>query len=112
MKPYLHIDYETRSLLELGGKNSVGLDNYAKHESTEILMLGWAFGEEDPDIWEPHLGPMPERLRQAFEDESQILVWFNSPFERFISRKLGFDIPTNRWLDPQATSRYLSLPGN
>lgn len=111
MKPFLYLDYETRSLLELGGKNSVGLDNYVTDKSTEILMLGWAFGEEEPEIWEPS-DLMPERLRKGFEDESQILVAFNSPFERFISRKLGYDIPTNRWLDPQATSRYLSLPGN
>ena len=36
---FLFLDYETRSL---GDLSEIGTDNYAKHPSTEILMLSWA----------------------------------------------------------------------
>jgi DNA polymerase bacteriophage-type len=109
----LHLDYETRSELELGGKSGHGLHNYAVHPSTKILMLAWAIDDDDVNLWMPHEGPMPSELKQYMSDPDEECGAFNSPFERYISKyQLGIDIPVHRWQDPQASARYLSLPAN
>ena len=108
----LEIDFETRSLVELRGKLSVGLFNYATHPSTEWLMLAWAFDDEPVQIWFPD-EPIPERLKKAFEDPKIFIAAFNSSFERYILQfKLGYAIPASRFQDPQASGRYLSLPAS
>lgn len=109
----LHIDFETRSIPELSGKKGVGLHNYAIDPSTQVLMLGYAFDEQWPSIWEPHLGSMPVDLIDALRDPAIELVAFNSQFERYILKyQLGLDIPAARFQDPQASARYLSLPAS
>lgn len=113
MKPVLHIDFETRSYEELGGSKSVGLHNYCLAESTSVLMLAWAIGDGEVELWEPHLGPMPDRLLNLLNDTSVQLTAFNSAFERNILQyKLSITIPASRFIDPQVYARYLSLPGN
>ena len=108
-----HVDFETYSEAELHGKNSVGLDNYAQHPSTRVLMMAWAVDEQGPEIWFPDQEPMPPAVRQSLEDsETQFAAW-NSAFERYLFRyALQIDIPIERWADPQASARYLSLPGD
>jgi DNA polymerase bacteriophage-type len=107
----LHLDFETRSVEEIGKQTGVGLHNYWINPSTEILMLAWCFGNANPSLWEPHVSEMPARLVQALNDPNQPLAAFNSGFERYgLNFKLGFDIPISRFQDPQASARYLSLP--
>lgn len=113
MKPHLHLDFETRSTQELGGSTSVGLHNYAIHESTIPLMLAYAYGESPVQLWEPRLGFMPDDLRQGLEDSKQLLIAWNSSFERHILEyKFGIKILAERFVDPQPSARYLSLPGS
>lgn len=108
----LHLDFETRSRVELSDQKSVGLDNYAKHPSTAALMLAWAIDEEPVNLWEIAKGDgIPSRLQKALGDSSMLLTAWNSGFERNIFKyKLGWDLPVSRWRDPQASARYLSLP--
>jgi DNA polymerase len=109
----LHIDYETRSKVPLNGKESVGLWNYARHESTEPLMLAYAFGDEEPKLWVCHEGLMPVELREGLENPNQPLSAFNSAFERYITKfKVGIDTAVSRYEDPQIGARYLSMPGD
>lgn len=109
----LHIDYETRSRVPLSGKESVGLWNYARHESTEPLMCAYAFGDEDPKLWVCHEGPIPSELRDGLENPNQPLSAFNSTFERYITKfKIGIDTAISRYEDPQVGARYLSMPGS
>lgn len=109
----LHIDYETRSTVPLSGKESVGIWNYACHPSTKPLMLAYAFGDEEPKLWVCHESPMPSELKKALEDPNQPLSAFNSSFERYISKfKIGIDTAISRYEDPQASARYLSMPGS
>lgn len=109
----LHIDFETASEVEISGSTGVGLHNYASHSSTRVLMLAWAVGDEEPQLWEPHLGPMPERLKKLLLDRDVTVVAFNSGFERNILKyQLGIEVPAERFQDPQASARYLSLPAN
>ena len=112
MKDFLHLDFETASTQSLEKEDSVGLDNYWRSAETRVLMLAYAFGEGEVKLWEPHLDGMPVELWDAFRDPDQPLAAWNSSFERYgLKYKLSTDIPIDRWYDPQASARYLSLPG-
>ena len=109
----LHIDFETRSMVELGGSKSVGVYNYALHPSTEVLMMGWAFDDGEVEVWQPHIGPMNAELEEAFSNPKVDIVAFNSAFERnILQHKLQRFVPIHRFVDPQPSARYLSLPGD
>jgi DNA polymerase len=105
----LWLDFETRSYVDL--KDS-GLDRYIKDPSTEVLMLGWAFDDDDVEIWLPCLGqPMPEILKQGLADHSVIKMAWNYNFERKVMcHKLGITIPQREWFDPSVLCVYLALP--
>jgi DNA polymerase len=112
MKDVVHLDFETASMASLEKETSVGTHNYWIHPSTRILMLAYAFGNGPVEIWCSHEGPMPDRLHAALLDPEQPLVAWHSNFERTgLREKLGIATDIRRWLDPQASARYLSLPG-
>ena len=112
MKPEIHLDFETASLASLEKETSVGTDNYWRHPSTRVLMLAYAFGNDPVEIWCPHEGLMPAALQAALLDPDQILIAWHSNFERTgLREKLGIETDIKRWRDPQASARYLSLPG-
>lgn len=105
----LYLDFETASCIDLP---EVGIDNYAKHPSTRALMLGWAFDDDEPQLWEPHTGLMPAEVQEALNSDATLMSW-NVPFERNIFRyplKTWLDYP--RWIDIMIWSRHLSLPGH
>ena len=114
----LFIDYETFSLVDL---QEVGIDNYAKHPSTGISMLGWALDDEDVEIWLPHLGPMPEKLLNALLNPDIIKIAWNASFEYNITNKVAFGsrfcaggryVPMQEFRDPMVLAHNLSLPGS
>lgn len=111
MKDFLHLDFETRSTQSLAKEDSVGLSNYWAHPDTKILMLAWAFGDEPVELWIPEF-PMPTALAEGILDPDTPLAAWNSSFERYgFLHKLSLTIPLKRWHDPQASARYLSMPG-
>jgi len=64
----LHRDYETRSEEDI---TTAGSYRYARHPSTEALMLGWALEDDAVDLWDIHGGqPMPADLKDAYRDPS------------------------------------------
>jgi len=104
----LWIDFESRSMCNL---KQVGLDVYAQHPSTEVLMLAWAFDDEEVQLWEPQLDPMPERLKAGLLDPTIQKAAWNYNFERDILRfKLGINTPLECWYDPSVLCSYMSLP--
>jgi DNA polymerase len=105
----LWIDYESRSHLNI---KDYGLDNYAKHPSTEPLMLGYAFDEAEPKLWKIWLGePMPEDLREGLLDSETLKCAWNFNFEKDMTEfKLGIKIPLSQWFDPSTLCAYMSLP--
>lgn len=106
----LHNDFETRSAIDL---KIVGIDNYAKHASTSILMWAYAFDDGPVQLWEPHLGRLPSDAADALRDPNVIKAAWTASFERNIFlRKLDIDIPIECWIDPMINARYLSLPGS
>lgn len=103
-------DFETRSELPL---DQVGIDNYARHPSTEILLCAYAFDDGDVNMWEYHESHIPEDFESALNDPLVLKYCFNASFERNICRhKLNIDIPYDEWRDVQVMSRYFSLPGS
>jgi DNA polymerase len=110
----LKIDFETYGTVELGGQQSVGTYNYCQHPDTEVLMLGHKMpGETKASLWEPHRGGFPSFLRDALRDPDVFVEAFHSTFERYIlDFKLGITVPVSRFIDPQVSARYLSMPGD
>jgi DNA polymerase len=109
----LEADFETFGTVDLSGQESVGIYNYCSHPDTRVLMLGYKL-PSDPNrkLWEPALGPMSSELRAALLDPNVFILAYNSAFERYIFQfKCGITIPASRFIDPQVSSRYLSMPG-
>jgi hypothetical protein len=105
----LWLDFETRSTVDL--KDS-GLDRYTKDPTTEVLMLGWAYDDDEVSLWQPHSdGPLPAVLRAGLSDPDVLKMAWNYNFEKAILKhKLGIDIPQDQWFDPSVLCAYLSLP--
>lgn len=102
----VHLDYETASEVDIG----VGTYNYATHPSTRVLMASYAFDDEDVQQWFPHLGPMPQRLRDALANQLVTVCAHNAKFERAITRHvLRIDVPLERWLCTQAMAASCGL---
>lgn len=105
----LHLDFETRSQAEL---KTCGTIRYARHETTQALMLAWAFEDEPVQQWFPSKGPMPSRLKRLLLDPDVIKWAHNYRFERAIFRYvLGIDVPIRQWMDTMIVAFRLSLPG-
>lgn len=105
----LHLDFECRSEIDI---TESGTWKYCEHTSTTVLMLAWAFNDEPVQLWQPRLGPMPDRLIQGILDEFEPLSAWYSAYER-LTLWLTMGIPTSidRWVDPMVNSRYMSMPG-
>lgn len=120
MMKILIIDFETRSHVVIGGSDGVGLYNYMTHPTTGVLMMGYRITTDkailagqttERKIWLPHLGPMPQEVEDAFNDEQCSILAFNSAFERYVLQYcLRRTIQPKRFLDPQVGSRYLAGP--
>lgn len=108
---YLFGDFETYSLVDL---TVVGLDNYARHPSTGVSMLGWVVDQaEEVEVWLPHLQPeVPPALRALIDDPEVIIIAWNAPFEHaIINHVLKIPLPISRFRDPIMLAHNLSLPG-
>lgn len=110
MKKYVYCDFETRSKVDL---KKVGVDNYARHPSTRVLMLALAVDDGPAGLWELHKRPaVPLSLRALIDDPNATFVAHNAAFERAIFKHvLDVDIPPHRWICTMAMAYSLALPG-
>lgn len=105
----LHMDYETGSEENI---KTAGAYRYAAHPSTRVLMLGWAVNDEPVELWEPHLNPMPSRLRAFLCDQGTVKHAYNAAFERLITKHvLGIDLPPEQWKCTMVEAYYLGFAG-
>lgn len=109
----LHLDFESRSHLD---PSEVGLRNYIFSPLTEPLFLWYNIDGGEYRCVKFYLGETiqgnhPE-LHAALLNPEVMLVAFNSAFERYMLRKLEYEIPPSRFIDPQVGGRYLSLPAS
>lgn len=110
MQTTVHMDYETRSELDL---SEVGTVRYAKHPSTRVILCAWAVDDEPVQQWCPQIQSMPARLKRLMQDDSVRFSAHNYRFERNITKYcLGIDIRIRRWSDTMIMAYRLSLPGS
>jgi DNA polymerase len=85
----LHIDFETRSELDL---KKVGLHRYARHPSTDIWCLAVAVGDEEPRIILPpgrggtpgfSFGPLPDAQIYGWNVGFEYEIWNNIMVPRY-----------------------------
>lgn len=96
----LSLDLESRSALFFGrGPKNVGLDRYSRHESTQILMLAYAFDNDPVQLWDcTEQKRFPSDLADALNDKTVELHAFNAQFERVMFReRWGLDTDYERW---------------
>lgn len=108
----LRIDFETRSALDL---REVGLYRYARHPTTDIWCLAWAFGDDEPQLWLPG-EPMPERIALHVEANGPVVAW-NVAFEleiwnEILAKRYGFPpLKPEQAHCTMAKSYAMGLPG-
>lgn len=108
----LHVDFETRSTLDL---KEVGLDNYARHTTTGVWVLAYAFDDEPVDIWTPG-EPLPPRVSNHVYNGGWTVahnVVFEITIWNYIMRK-RYDAPSlavNNSYCTMAQCYAMALPG-
>lgn len=119
----LHIDFETRSTLDL---KQVGLDNYAKHPTTAPWCMAWAFDDGPVDVWPLIPGLAPPVSLELFAGRQSIFDYI-SDGGRVLAHNVAFElaiwneimVPRYGWppLKPEqcectmALAYAMSLPG-
>ncbi|MDP2619874.1 MAG: hypothetical protein Q8P46_06810 [Hyphomicrobiales bacterium] len=109
----VHSDFETRSTVDI---KTAGADVYAEHPSTDILCMGYAFDDEEPQSWAPG-DPLPKRLFAALEAGAKFVA-HNAYFELVIwheiaMRLYGFPpLSPDQCIDTMAICYAHALPGS
>ncbi|CAB4213332.1 bifunctional 3'-5' exonuclease/DNA polymerase [uncultured Caudovirales phage] len=107
----VHIDFETRSLVDL---KQVGAWVYSEHPSTEILCMKYAIDKGPIKLWLP-LQPFPEFLAEEIEF-GNIFEAHNAFFEKAIWQNIGQPrhdfpmVPAVQWQCTAARAAYFALP--
>lgn len=109
MTDTLHLDYETKSDLDL---TRVGLDVYSAHPSTRVLMAAYRINGRSLEHWEAHRRPPPAELKEALEDPEVEKWGFNAQFERVISKRV-LKVRTSRrgWRCSMVLAYMMSFTG-
>jgi DNA polymerase len=106
----LHLDYELKSELDV---TDVGVDRYANHPSTSLLMASFKINDEATQQWVPAEGErMPSDLKEGLRDPEVLKIAFNAQFERYVSRYvLGIVTPYEAWRCSMALAYMFSFMG-
>jgi DNA polymerase len=114
----LHLDFETRSELDL---KKVGVYKYAEHPSTEVMCMAWAWKDEPVRVWDARHDQFPIDAMNAAMPSYGVhtLHAWNAAFEREIwrtvlPRQLGYAVDiTGRfeWRCTMAQALAMGLPG-
>ena len=105
----MHFDYETYSEVDI---TRVGGWNYARHPSTEVLMVAYAVDDGPVQFADLTAGPLPQEFIDLLEDPTAELHAFNAPFEYLITREvLGYPVPIDRYHCTMVLAWSLSFSG-
>jgi DNA polymerase len=112
----LHLDCETFSEADI---RRTGAHQYARHLSTELLMVGYqaddeVLGRGPVGLWDVTSGnAMPEELRALLDDSSVKLMAFNANFEMAVFDAVGLlPFAPTRWFCVQALALSYGLPAS
>lgn len=109
MQHYLGIDIETYSDENL---KEVGVYKYADSPNFMILLLAYAFDDEDvTDVDLASGEKLPERVIKALNNDSIIKTAFNAQFERVCINKY-FGLKSKNWECTMIKSWSLGFPGS
>ena len=118
----LWLDFETRSECDLLARGSY---NYARHESTQVICMAYAFDDEDVRMWTPgysHVNgalriwvpgqKFPKRIIDAVQAGAMIYA-HNAAFERLIFwHVLGLHFDLEQFYCTAAQARANCAPGS
>lgn len=106
----LSIDIETYSSIDI---KSSGAYRYVQAPDFEILMLAYAFGDDEVQIVDLTKKELPATVRDALTDECVIKTAFNANFERTsLSRYLGVEMLPQQWQCTMIKALTMGLPGS
>jgi DNA polymerase len=114
MEPVLFLDFETRSACDI---KKAGAEVYARHESTDILCVGWAFGDGPARIFTDLEQALPLSVLDHVFLERKVVA-HNAPFELAIWNEIGHKRYGWPVLKPEQThctmamAYALNLPGS
>lgn len=104
----LYIDIETYSPEDI---KSTGAYKYMASPEFEIIILGFAFDDEDVTIVDLLQGEkIPKRFIDAMHDPNVIKHAHNAVFERLAFRRIGIDVPASQWRCTAIKAAYCGLP--
>lgn len=110
----LSIDFETFSDIDI---SKAGLYRYMESPAFEILLIGFAFDDEEPTVLD--LTAMTEQEKEGWKTQFKQWIadpdirWdaYNAEFEiNVFSTWFGERIPLNRWWDTMVTALTCGLP--
>lgn len=105
----LALDLETYSSVNL---TKAGVYAYTSATDFEILLLAYAFDEEEVEVIDLAQGEtVPNKVLSAIQDKKIIKTAFNASFERTaLSRYLGIQLTVEDWRCSEVQAAMLSLP--
>lgn len=104
----LFIDIETFSSVDIA---ECGSYKYIESDDFEILIIGYAFGNNDVVIIDLASGEeMPEEFEEALLNPNVRKHAHNAIFERNAFKRIGYDIPISQWYCTMIKSAYCGLP--
>ena len=110
----LHIDFETFSACDLP---VAGLDNYARHATTGVHCMAYAFSDAGVCLWKPTTQPIVTSNVRSYVEKGGLVYAHNAAFELAIWNNVC--VPRYGWppLKPEqvrctmAMAYAMSLPG-
>lgn len=104
----LHIDFETFSSIDIA---TAGNAKYVESPDFEILLMAYAFGDEDVDIVDFASGETwPERVLKAFSNPEVVICAHNAAFERRCLDAYGIHIDPSRFECTAVKAAYCGYP--
>lgn len=108
MRQDLFIDIETFSSVDI---KSCGAYKYIESPDFEILIIGYAFDDEDVKIVDLAQGEeIPEEFEEAMFNPDIRKHAHNAVFERRSFQRIGYDIPVEQWYCTAVKAAYCGLP--
>lgn len=112
---HLFLDFETRSTVDL---KKAGLDVYARHPTTDVMCVGWAYGDEPVEVFDRETAQRGQYDLLNFVMDGVTVIAHNAPFELAIWNEVM--VPRYGWptLKPEqvvctmAMAYAMALPGS
>lgn len=103
----LFLDIETYSPVDL---KISGVYRYVEHPDFRIILLAYAFDDEEVKVIDIDLEDFPEDFLAGMKDPGTRKLAFNAQFERTCFRRIGLDVPIPEWECVMVKAAYCGYP--